>query len=99
MVDVPVDDGDTLATIGERSGGHGDAVEQTEAHRLVGERMMARRPAGGEGDVALVAFECLDGIEHRADGSPRGDERPCHDRRVGIEVASAAAQNRSSDAT
>ena len=69
--------------------GDRDAVEEAEPHRLVGHGVMPRRPAGGERHVTLAALERLDGVEHRTDRPACRHPRAWHDRRVGVEVATA----------
>ena len=87
VVDVPVEDRHPLAGRGELGSADGGVVEQAEAHRPVGHRMMAGRPPGGEGDVALVVLQCLDRLHDGAGAAARGGPRADGSRGVRVELA------------
>ena len=91
VMDVPVDDHHPLAVeLPDRQlGGDGDVVEQAEAHRPVGERMMARRAHGAEPPVVLAGEQRAGhraGAAHRVQGRVIGRFT---DERVGIDLAAA----------
>ena len=54
VVHVPVDDDHALARLRQRGGGDRHVVDQTEAHRPVGERVMPGRSGDDERDVAVT---------------------------------------------
>ena len=93
VVDVEVDDGDTLeaAHVERVTRGDGDVVEEAKAHRAVARRVMARRPdrAEGVGDSAVDdriggGDGGAGGADRRSPGARRGDG-------VGVDRAALAA--------
>ena len=80
VVDVPVHDQDPLAPTGENGRGHGDVVQEAEAHGLAGQGVVARRAHGEEGGLPLAPVEALDGVGPRPRGLhgdlPRRRSRP-----------------------
>jgi hypothetical protein len=68
VVDVPVDDQHPFAGTGQTGGGHGHIVDQAEAHRLIGQGMMAGRSGGHEGHTLTAFAERVDGHQTRSGG-------------------------------
>jgi hypothetical protein len=78
MVNVPVDDRDPLESenVLGVTRGDGDVVDEAEAHRAIGQRMVARR-----------AHERESAALHGSDRAPRGKERCLERGRAGDRVA------------
>ena len=66
VVDVPVDDQHPLPGRHQGGGGHGDIVDQAEAHRPVGQGMVARRPGGHKAGAVAPLTQHLDGHQSGA---------------------------------
>ena len=89
VVRVPVDDEHPLAPGHQRGRGDRDVVEQAEAHRVGGHRVVAGRPDREERAVRDARVERLDRGEPGAGGTDRGVEGALADRGVGVERAPA----------
>ncbi len=85
MVGVVVDDEHLLAGGGQDGGGHGDVVEQAEAHGRGRPGVVAGRPHGAEGGGRLAGPQAVDGLEPGTGGQPGGVPRGRHGRGVGVE--------------
>src|SRR6202021_1994949 len=54
VVDVPVDDGYSLAATAKGRGHHGHVVQETETHRVIAQRVVARWSHRDESDCVIV---------------------------------------------
>src|SRR6185295_7102517 len=65
VVDVEVEDGNTceIPSAAQMARGDRDLIEQAEAHRAVGLRVVARRACGDESVPPLAAQHAVDGRE------------------------------------
>ena len=70
VMHVPIEDADTLQTIGVTGvgGGNGDIVEKAKAHRLLGARVVPRWPCAAEGAVKSVPHHGIDRPHSRPGG-------------------------------
>ena len=70
-------------------GGHGDVVEQAEAHRVVDHRVVARRADQAQALGVFAADQPLDGVAHAAGRHQGHVVAGRADDRVGLDVAAA----------
>ena len=92
VVDVPVEDQDALGApaIERAPRGHRDVVEQAEAHRARGQRVVARRPVQRGAEARAVAAQQRVDQRHRpARRVQRGAVGALGDDRVGVQRAAA----------
>ena len=80
----------TLAPVDERRRGDRDVVQQAEAHRVRGHRVVAGRAHREERAVGRAGVEGLDRREPGAGRADRGLERALAHRGVGVERAATA---------
>jgi hypothetical protein len=79
MMDVPVDNRDTLAPLGQQRSSDSDIVEQTKTHRLVGNCVMAGRATRSESNIAFARAKRVDPVKHSTDRPACCGPRPrCH---------------------
>ena len=92
VVDVPIDDQHAVepVLVDRDAGGDGHVVEQAEAHRAVGERMVPGRPHEAERRAVLAGEHAVDRVARRAGREPRDVERGGADHGVGIGPTAAA---------
>ncbi len=93
VVDIVVHNGDPLQTdvIEGVARGHGDVVDQAEAHGPPGGRVVSRRPHQREGVVGPALDDRLDRVDRAAGGEHRGLPRVGGHIRINIELAAAVA--------
>ena len=93
---VPIDDQHAieLMLVASDAGRDGDVVEQAEAHRPLGERMMAGRPHEAQRRLRFAREHAIDRIARRAGGQLGHVERRGADDRVRIDVPAAARGQR-----
>jgi hypothetical protein len=87
VVHVEVDDGDACPAPRQGlGGGHGDVVEQAEAHGAVRFRVMAGRTHRAEGAIQAALEHALDRVRHRARRLEGGGVGVRSRVRVGVEL-------------
>ena len=87
MVNVPVDNDDAFTVVPQSSGSNCDVIDETESHRSIGERVMARRTNKRECTLRPSRIDFVDRSEYCSCGSPSSFKRAARRIRVGVELA------------
>ena len=71
MMNIPIDNDDTLSFAPKFRCGNGNVVHQTEPHRSIGQRVMPRRANEGECSLRSTRVNLINSRKHCAGGTPR----------------------------